>query len=827
VAHVAEAQTTRQFGARLPEPPPLFAGRQAELALLREEVGRPAFAARAAASAAAAAFAAAAASGSASASGVGVGAGAAAASVAVSAGSAAAPVAATEPAASAAAGAGPALGGGAGSSGGAGFSGGAGGGAGLGAGAGARAGAGSSGGAGAGGGAEAAARVLVIAGRPGSGRTSLALHFAHGIAADYPDGQFFVRLGEPGAGPVPAGRVARQLLAALGEPGGQRPVAEREGAAEAGADREHPDCAALRAALAGRRALLVLDDVRTADQLAALLPQAPGCLVVAVTAGPLTGIADARPCVLGGLGTRTALALLTGLAGDTRIVCDPVAARGLAEGLACHPTALRLVGGWLRTRPSASVADARQLLAETQPRVSLLKQPGAALRDTEPLRRAFDLVYEGLGAPAARLLRLLTIAPDARAEPRTAAALLGCPVDTAAAHLAALAEQQLLNPRPQPGESGPDGGYELPECLRPPLAGLLAADRAAETELARARLLERLVRLLTACVRRIAPGPGPDPEPLPASLRFGSAADAWRWLDSELPVLRAAVRIAFADGALDGLAMRLATTLVRALPLWAGSATAVAADLYELHGTILELAARGGKTRQQAAALVNLGDLHARSGEHARALERYRAALGPARAVEDQVAVGRILEAVAGAYRASGDLVRAADWYGRALALRRSRGEREQELRLLGRVAAVHTAQGRHVDALRDYKAAVVLHRKLGDTVGAVAAQLGMARVQEVSGNTEQALRTQREALAAARGLGGGPAAARLQGQVLVRMAEALERAGDPSGARAQREQAAALGLPATRSAAADGTPPEQAGAGVTAPASGGMTESG
>ncbi|QMU78475.1 tetratricopeptide repeat protein [Streptacidiphilus sp. PB12-B1b] len=726
---MAAAQTARQFGAALPPAPPYFAGRQTELARLREEVDRPAFAARGG-----------------------------------------------EP----------------------------------------------------GDGPDASAtRVLVVAGRPGSGRTSLALRFAHDIAADYPDGQFFVRLGEPGGGPVPAGRIARRLLAALGEPPARRPLAGHDSAADADADAEHPDCAALRSALSGRRALLLLDDVRTSDQLAALLPQAPGCLVVAVTAGPLTGIADARPCVLGGLDVRTALALITSLAGDTRIVCDPVAARGLVEGLACHPAALRLVGGWLRTRPGASVADARQLLAETPQRVSLLKQPGAALRDTDPLRRAFDLVYEGLTAPAARLLRLLTIAPDGRAEPRTAAALLGCPVDTAAGHLAALAEQQLLNPR-VPARTHPDAGtdagavgadadpgaaaaaraaehagYELPEALRAPLAGLLAADRTAETELARARMLERLVRLLTACVHRIAPGSGPEPEPLPASMRFATAADAWRWLDDELPVLRAAVRIALADGGLDGLAMRLATTLVRALPLWAGGAQPVAADLYELHGAILELAARGGRARQQAAALVNLGDLHARAGEHARALERYRAALGPARAVDDQIAVGRILEAVAGAYRASGDLVRAADWYGRALALRRSRGERAEELRLLGRLAAVHTAQGRFGEALRDYRAAVGLHRKLGDGLGAVAALLGVARAQELSGSTEQALRTQREALAAARALDDGRTGARLQAQVLVRMAEALERAGDPAGARAQREQAVALGLPATRAGGA------------------------
>jgi hypothetical protein len=63
-----------------------------------------------------------------------------------------------------------------------------------------------------------------------------------------------------------------------------------------------------------------------------------------------------------------------------------------------------------------------------------------------------------------------------------------------------------------------------------------------------------------------------------------------------------------------------------------------------------------------------------------------------------------------------------------------------------------------------------------------------------------------------------------VQALVLVRMAETLERAGDPSGARAQREQAAALGLPVSRSAAAResavGTDRESGRAGVTAPAS-------
>ena len=39
--------------------------------------------------------------------------------------------------------------------------------------------------------------VLVLAGRPGSGRTALAARFARTVAADYPDGVLFARLSAP------------------------------------------------------------------------------------------------------------------------------------------------------------------------------------------------------------------------------------------------------------------------------------------------------------------------------------------------------------------------------------------------------------------------------------------------------------------------------------------------------------------------------------------------------------------------------------------------------------------------------------------------------
>ncbi|WP_084729994.1 tetratricopeptide repeat protein [Streptacidiphilus neutrinimicus] len=652
------------------------------------------------------------------------------------------------------------------------------------------------------------ARVLAVAGRPGSGRTELALRLAQepDVTAERPVHYLSLAAPDP----------ARRLLDLLGlpRPGGVLTADEAEQAAGE----------AIRVHLAERPVVLILDDApaeNAAAAVQALLPTHPDALTVAVTHGPLTGVPDVRPCVLGGLDYTAARELLAGLAGDTRVVVDPVAAQGLAEAVACHVGALRLVGGWLAARPRASVSDALRALravpavphpaappapeaaqnlvgltidGKPVPPMPSYPPPGAApsppppprgaQRSDDPLRRAFDLVHQELGAGPRQLLRFATLVPGGVLDERGAAALVGCPTAAAGTLLTTLAAQQLLR------EEG-DGRYRLPRSLTPVLSALCeATDKPAAVELARARWLERQVRLLTSCLVRLAPEQAPpDPEVPPAALRFGTRAEAFAWLDAALPELLPAVADAEAAGGLDGLVTRLATALVRVLPVW-GEATGrpVTVELYALHGTVQRVARRSGQPRREAAALVNLGDLHAGAGEHARALERYRGALAPARAAEDHVAVGRILEATAGAYRASGDLVRAADFYGRALTLRRNRRERADEARLLARLAAVHSAQGRHADALREYRAAVALHRKLGDEAGAVGAILGAARVQESSGGVEAALRTQREALESARTLG-----PRLEALVLLRLADTLERAGDQAGARVQREQAAAL----------------------------------
>ncbi|MFD4660591.1 tetratricopeptide repeat protein [Kitasatospora sp. NPDC058444] len=672
--------------------------------------------------------------------------------------------------------------------------------------------------------------VLVLAGRPGSGRTVLAARFARTVAADYPDGVLFVRLSAPDGGRVPPARAARLLLEQL-DP---RTAVPLPGAGEDG--RDEPGCVALREALAGLRVLLVLDDVRDAGQVWPLLADEPGCLVLATTAGPLTGIEDIDPVILGGLDRQASGELLGDLVGGTRISCDPVGGADLAEACASRPAALRLMAGWLRGNPKIAVTEAARELnrvvgeettvaaASAEPAAGAVPKdkekekekkgearqepdraqrkgegagkpgagkpapgkpvlgkaaaqgrvgestagagagagatvaPGAAatagaaaavtgtagdpaawvkpgpepaepvpVPDNDPLLGAFTLVYRGLPAAQARMLRTLTLAPAQTADPRTASALVGCPVPDAAATLAALAERELL------GEEAPaaDGTqrYRVPGRLYPRLVRLREQeDRPTETELARARLLERLVRLTESARALLDPAPGPGPEPLPAPLRLRSAAHAREWLLGERELLLGAVADAIGQGDLDGSAGRLVTALLRTLPL---TGAAAPTDLYRLHELVLTVAERNGRPRRASAALLNLGDLQAAAGRWDPAAARYRAALEHARRADDEPLCARALESAANCHRALGDSVRAADWYGRALGLRQALGDHAAEARLLARVAEAHTAQRRFDEADREYRAALAVLRRLGDERGREAVGAALADLRE------------------------------------------------------------------------------------------------
>ncbi|MGX1482402.1 tetratricopeptide (TPR) repeat protein [Streptomyces griseus] len=612
----------------------------------------------------------------------------------------------------------------------------------------------------------ARARVLLIAGRPGSGRTALASELARRLAepGDHPDGVFRVALTEPGGERVPAERTARTLLELLS-------VAAPPGAGEDELSEM------VREAFSARRALILLDDAVDAEQVDPLLPDNPDCLVVATSTGPLTGIPGIRPCTLGGLDPGSAVHLLASTIGQVRITVDPRTAEALAEECGGQPAALTLVAGWLAARPGASVAD---VLKQLRDQPDDPEQPSG----DRPLARAFRLVHDSLPPAAAGILRLLALAPAGLADAHTASALAGCSVTVARTTLDDFVRFGLLRTN---GAALPQ--FEVPGCLVPLVRSALEErERPAEIQLARARMLERTVRRLQAC--RAVTDPEDSPARLrlaglPRSLRFPHPEAAAEWLRIREPALLAAARAAVRDGDLDTLARRLVAALVRALAVHRGTEEA-APVLYGLHSLVLDVAERRDLPREKAAALLNLADLDARTGRTREALARYRAALDAGRAAKDLYATGRAMESAGGAYAELGDYNRASDWYGRALAQRLTQGERADAARLYGRLGAVHTYAGRYGEALRDWRAAAAGHRRLGDRSAQARALSEAARVQEYAGRPQESLHTCREAVDLARGAGD----VRLQAALELRLADTLDRLGDPAAARLHRATA-------------------------------------
>jgi DNA-binding SARP family transcriptional activator len=249
-------------------------------------------------------------------------------------------------------------------------------------------------------------RVVVLAGKPGVGKSALALHVAHRLRTDFPDGQLYRDLGGVRSTPASPLEALGRFLRAVGVPGEAVPEDLDERAE------------LYRQVLATRRMLVVLDDVADESQIRPLLPGTGDSVVLVTSRARLAGLPGTHRFEVDVLDAEQALALLANVLGKDRIAAEPAAAHALFRLVGGLPLAMRIVAARLAARPHWSLAWMLERLSDERRRLDELAHGDLMVR------ASLAMTYDGLDPQARRLLRLLSMFDGASFPGWFAAALL-------------------------------------------------------------------------------------------------------------------------------------------------------------------------------------------------------------------------------------------------------------------------------------------------------------------------------------------------------------------------------------------------------------------
>ncbi|MFF1908797.1 BTAD domain-containing putative transcriptional regulator [Kitasatospora sp. NPDC058218] len=259
--------------------------------------------------------------------------------------------------------------------------------------------------------------VAAVAGMGGVGKTALAVHVAHSLAAEFPDGQLYLDLHGADGRPTRPEEALAVFLRSFGVVGEAIPAGLAERSAR------------YRSLLSGRRVLVLLDNARDAEQIRPLLPGSAGCSVLVTSRTRLGALPNARFAELPVLPAEEAVTLLTRVVGAERVAAEEEAARELVRLCGQLPLAVRILAARLACRPGWTIARLLAKLTGDRYRLDALRSGDLAVESS------FRFGYDQLDSEQARAFRLLAVPEVPDLSPAAVAAVLDLP-EPAAVELA-------------------------------------------------------------------------------------------------------------------------------------------------------------------------------------------------------------------------------------------------------------------------------------------------------------------------------------------------------------------------------------------------------
>ncbi|MFD6437700.1 BTAD domain-containing putative transcriptional regulator [Streptomyces venezuelae] len=563
--------------------------------------------------------------------------------------------------------------------------------------------------------------VATLTGLGGVGKTALAVHVAHALRDEFPDGQLYVDLrGADAVHGVDSGSALTGFLRALGIP---------ESAVPDGLDQQ---TALYRSLLAGRRVLVFLDNARDTAQVRPLLPGAPGCAVLVTSRSRTITLPGARLVDVETMDEPQALGLLNAMLGAERVAAERDAARELVAVCGGLPLAVRIAAARLAARPGRPMVDLVARLRDERRRLDELRVDDLGVEAT------FRLGYEALEPGLARAFRMVSLCYMPSFCRGAAGALLGVDDEEAEQAVERLVDAGLM-------ELHGEDRYRFHDLVK-----LFARrqcelrESAAERAAARLRFLDYVLATVITAIRRTKPHsvlPELLHRPASAGKALPDEAAAHDWLvvahsrlcDAAENALRhlpdetdevtevnevGGVGDRCGDGAVRDTAPPGLRPVVDLLTAWSHlvAGTARHRDLEPLAELALRTARRHGDDRSAGRALRLLGAPHYGTETYGRAEHALRESLHLAAGCGDLLVGAEGSHELAIVLMGTGRFAMALEQLRLAYARFGALGGHDDRIRILSHMARAYVALGRRPAADTAIDEAVRQARRSGST---------------------------------------------------------------------------------------------------------------
>ncbi|MGI8333621.1 tetratricopeptide repeat protein [Actinomadura scrupuli] len=568
--------------------------------------------------------------------------------------------------------------------------------------------------------------IIAITGMPGIGKTALAVHWAHLVSTEFPDGHIFIDLrGFSDKAALSPREALSQALRSLGVPAGRIPADEDELAA------------LYRSQLARKRLLIVLDNAVGAQQVHPLLPGSPTCVVIVTARNDLAGLVArdrARTLALDLLPTSEALDLVRAVAGIERTEAEPEAAAELVNMCARLPLALSVAAANLATRPQQTVADAVRVLDGGDRLSNLALGPEL----DEAVGAAFSLSYRGLNSELQLAFRLFGLIEGPSFTPQATGALLAVTPEAARRILSRLEAANLV-------QAISHDRYQLHELLREYARGRAEAE---DDQLVRESAVQRLAtwyltraqqagRFLDRYRRTI----GQELTVPPVHVAPPERHRHMDWFAQEyLNLVEVIGQISHLQW--DQLTWELADAVYDFFELRRYCHENVA-----VHRLGLEAAKRRYHLPAQFFMRHHMAVVYRELGEFNKAFSEDQRAYELSQQVGDRYGTAATLDNMARIHLSLSNYKEALSFAGQALAILRGIGEQHGEATALDTMARGHQGLSQYREAFERAEGALVIRQDIGDQRGEAETLDNIARIYHGWGQARKALDYAKRAL--------------------------------------------------------------------------------